>query len=205
MASIFALERLYSLVKPRIEASFSTTAGDPPVTTAHVPCDWGKTRPPVQINAGSVGRVVFVPGNVDGSMGSLNGAKQWAQPAKPLYCMQMPFCVYVWGRGTTNKQDDPTHDHAAFRVLHEVIRQIRRVSWDISLETSPVTIGEPKILKPRAQHGLGVEYLLPCSIEQPILDMLDDTAGWLDVAPAEAEITETLGNYSDTAHVTPED
>lgn len=207
MAVVYALERLYALVKTAVEASFAYTVevdGEPVVRTA-VPCDWGQTRPPVQTNVGTIGRVVFVPGALDGDMGDLAGPKQWPQPAKALYCLNEPFQVYVYGRDPVAKQpNDPLHDHAAFRVLHEVIRQIRLISQNPAIECSPVTLRNPKILKPLGVHLLGREYLLPGTIEQPILDMIDDDALAIDVAPANAELTDALGNRSEVSYVEPD-
>jgi hypothetical protein len=202
MTVIYAVERVYALVKPLIEGSFSTsvTVDDVTTVTKHVPVEWGRTRPPVNVNGGSIGRVVFVPGDVNGDLGPLEAAKQWPQPARPLLTLPYKFGVYVYGRNpAAHKADDPSHDHAAFRVLHEVIRRLRAVTWNPGIATSPVTIGSPKILKPLAQHVLGTEYLVPCSVEQPILDMFDDDPAFLNVAPAGSDITETLGNYTATA------
>ena len=207
MTVVFALEALYGLVKTAVEASFATVSevDDVPVVTHNVTVDWGQTRPQAQINRGPVGRVVFVPGSPDGDMGELAGAKHWPQPARPLYCLPMPFQIYVWGHDpAAQKSNDPKHDHAAFRILHEVIRQIRTITLDGHNTVSPVTLKNPRILKPTAQHVLGREYLLLGVIEQPILDMLDDTPLATDVAPVDGEITDTLGNRSEVSYVEPD-
>jgi len=204
MAVVYALEQLYRFVKVAVEATFAytVTVDGKPVVHVSVPCDWGQTRPAVQTNVGIVGRVVFVPGALDGDMGELVGAKQWAQPAKPLYCLQEPFQVYVYGHDPTAKSaNDPKHDHAAFRVLHEVIRQIRLISQNPAIDCSPVVLKNPKILKPQGVHILGREYLLQGLIEQPILDMIDDDSPTIDVSPANAALTDTLGNHSEVSHV----
>jgi hypothetical protein len=188
MAAVFALESLYSAVKVAIEASWSN----------RVIVEWGQTRPPMQVTAGTVGRVVIVPGSVDGDMGTITGAKQWPQPAKALYCLNEPFQVYCWGHNpAVVRSADLSHDHVAFQVLHEVLRQLFLVSHHWGPVTSPVVIGQPKMLRPLGSCTAGREYLVPCVIEQPILDLFDDDLMYSNVAPGRAAITDTLGNVSE--------
>lgn len=191
MAAIFALENLFAAVKPRIEGSF-TVGGRVLVSVV-----WGRTRPPSSLDVGTIGRVVFVPGALNGDVGEIGGAKQWRQPARALRNLSHKFHVYIYGRSLVEKSDDRAHDHAAFRVLHEVIRQIVAYSTDVSTVGSPVTLASPQLLKPLSVGNLGREYLLPGTIDQPILDMIDDDPDAVNVAPAVADITDTLGDRSE--------
>lgn len=206
MPAIFALESLFDAVKLAIETTFAVTVDDAPVK--RVLCDWGQTRPQVALNRGQIGRVVFVPGGPDGDVGELGGAKQWPQPANPLLNLNQIFCVYVAGHDpTVNAQgsgNDRKHDHVAFSVLHETIRQLWNVSHMPTAEvTSPVRIGKPRLLKPRAQNSLGREYLLLCEIEQPILDMFDDQILTEIVFPRMA-LDDSIGDHHETSITEPE-
>jgi hypothetical protein len=197
MAAIYALESLFDAVKPAIEASW-TLRGD-----KRVQVEWGQTRVPMKINQGTIGRVLFVPGNVDGDMGDLGSAKQWEHPAKALLDLGEMFQVYCFGHNpAAESTSDRSHDRAAWQVLHEAIRQIRLASQQWDAVTSPVRFGKVKLLKPMSVSTRGREYLLNCTIEQPILDMFDDTLPLTDVSPGIAEIGDTLGNETETSTTT---
>ena len=197
MPAIYALEALFDAVKPVIEESWK----------GRVRVEWGQTRPKLKFNQGEIGRVVFVPGAPDGDMGEIIGAKQWDTPAKSLQTLVEAFSVYCCGHARgCEKQEDRKHDRVGFQVLHETIRQIWNASHQWPEVTSPVKFGRPRQLKPLSGDTLGREYLLLCTIEQPILDLFDDEFGVTDVAPGVADITDTLGNRSEqSTSETPED
>jgi hypothetical protein len=191
VAVVFALEHLFNTVKPVIESSFTASG------RVLVPVVWGRGRPPSNLDTGALGRVVFVPGAPNGDVGPLENPKHWPQPARPLQTLMHQFHVYVYGRALREKSVDVDHDHAAFRVLHEVLRQIRVYSTDVGQAGSPVIMRNPQLLKATSVGNLGREYLVPGVIEQPILDALDDDFEYVDVAPANADISDSLGNRTE--------
>jgi hypothetical protein len=202
MSAVWALELLVDAVKPLIEASFTVTTGVDPdvVTTKTVLVDYGKTRPPMSVNVGPIGRVVFVPGSPDGEMGELGGGKQWQYPGdvKGLLNLDETFCVYIYGKNPSkNYQLDRDHDHAG------VVRQIRNVTTGEQSPTSPVKFGKPRWLKPESTTQLGREILLMCSIEQPILDLFDDQI-LSEIVHPKMVLADSLGNYTGTSTTLPE-
>lgn len=205
-SAIYALESFYTALKTAVEATWTKVVGegDDAVVVTLVPVDWGQTRPMNVLNYGDVGRVVVVPGSEDGGMGEVGGPKLWPQPAKSLLCLNETFRVYVYGHDPTALQGpdyDRLEDHAGMRVLHEVLRQIWNVSHNVNVPvTSPVKIGSPRQLRPVGQRACGREYMISGIIEQPVLDMADTIAPFANVAPARSDITDSLGNVSETSH-----
>jgi hypothetical protein len=203
MSAVFALEILFERVQSAVEATWMQGV------TKRVIVDWGQTRPSCELNYGTVGRVVFVPGADDGALGAFTGAKQQLQPARALDNLALKFRVYCYGHNpAAQNSDDRSHDHVAMLVFHEVVRQIELASeywaenystgWDRNMP-GPVTIGEPRILKPQAQHLLGREILLPCMLQQPFLDMFDGSMLFTNVAPAIAHIADMQGEVTENS------
>jgi hypothetical protein len=198
MSAVFALEIFFEQLKAAIEETFLD--GD----TKRVIVEWGNTRVPCELNYGTVGRVLVVPGLEDGTIGGLEGPEQLRQPAMCLDTLAESFRVYCYGHDpTAQNSDDRAHDHVAMLVRHETIRQIRKIGfvivsnysdrWDRNM-SGMVELGTVRQLKPLAQHLLGREYLIPAIIKQPILDMFDGGLPSVNVAPAVANVADTLGD-----------
>lgn len=190
----FALELLYELVKPVIENTWR----------GKVRVDWGQTRVPCQLNHGEIGRVLIVPGSIDGDFGEIRGAKLWQQPAEPLFCLNQTFSVYCYGHDPQAQQSiDIRHDHVFLMVLHETIRQLHNVTHNWPALTSPVVLGNPRLLRPMETHILGRESVMQCSIEQPILDMFDDDDPTFLAHPT-VVLSDSIGIHSEVSYSYPE-
>jgi hypothetical protein len=88
-------------------------------------------------------------------------------------------------------------------VFHETVRQIRKTTTGELSPTSPVKFAKPRWLKPEAQHQLGREILLMCSIEQPILDLFDDQI-LTEIVHPQMRLNDSIGNYTGTSTTQPE-
>ncbi len=197
MPAVFPLESLYDLIKVQIETDFKGL----------VLVDWGQNRLPVNLNLGTVGRVLVVPGGPDGDFGEVRDVTtQWPHPARALYVLHQVFSVYVYAKDPQAQlQEDQRHDHIALLALHETLRAIHLAThkWVAKdapprSHTSPVKIGKPRLLKPMSQSILGREFLVPCETQVPILDMFDSDLLTHLVFPT-AVITDGTGSYSATS------
>lgn len=202
MGAIYAFEALFDGLRALVEPNY-TRAG-----RVLVPVSMGESRVPNVVSDGIIGRVVLVPGLEDGDMGTVTGPQQWPHPAQSLLTWNEAFRVYCWAHdpraAVQDAASDRAHNHAAHQLLHEVIRQLWNVSHSFAPPdgmgvTSPVKIGNPRQLKPLATRSLGREYMIPCVVEQPILDMFDGASDWITIKPVVARISETLGEHTDHA------
>ena len=193
MAVKYALE----LLVPLIAAQLATDWGN----STSVPVVFGATEPRKNINIGTVGRVVISDCDIDGDVGEIEDAEQWPEPADPLFNLKHVFLIYVFAVDTTDIDSAEAQYHMGMKVLTEVLRAVYRATHNDPPKTSQVLMGKPRRIKPEAQLPYGREYVIRCTIAQPILDAFDADFEFVNVAPADADITETHESTTDVAHM----
>ena len=197
MAVRYPLELLIDSVKAQVAEDW----GNPDEPAINVV--FGHKEPRKNINIGTRGRFVFTDCDADGDLGEIGPAKQWPQPADPLFTLYHVFLVYVFAYdpAAAEDEDELAQYHMGMKVLTEAIRAIYNATQKAPQDptrTSPITFGKPKRIKPEAQIQWGREWVIRCTIEQPILDMFDDQLVYRNVAPAVADVTTTHESTIDT-------
>jgi len=188
MGVVFAFESLFAECKKQIESS----------TSARVVVEMGKSRVPAQLNYGLLGRVLFVPGNVDGDLGQIGDSEQWPLPAQGLSQLDEVFTVFVYGHDPQSQiQGDFAHFHVFKVILHEALRQLHNATHHHPAITSPIKYGRARLLKPMETSILGYECMIPCQTQQPIIDAFDGQLT-IDRVHPQMILTDTVQSGSDT-------
>lgn len=155
-----------------------------------VTCVWGRLEPQKGNNVGTHGRIVLVPNAADGSLGAIEDPEQPGRNPRPLYSQSRKFQLFIYGRDETKIASQRANDHIVESLLHNAARNVYLACHHYGEDqvTSPVVLGEPKVLKPAQQLPNGVEYHVPGTVQSAIVDQFDDEPQYVEVHPA-ARIT----------------
>jgi len=146
---------------------------------------WGRLEPQKATNVGTHGRIVLVPNAADGSVGAFEDAEQPGRYPRPLFSQPRKFQWFVYGRDETRISSARANDHIVESLMHELARNVYLACHHYGDDqvTSPVELGEPKVLKPSQQLPNGVEYQIPATVQSAIVDQFDDLAEFVQVHP----------------------
>jgi hypothetical protein len=158
MSSTFALVRLYDAVVARF-----VTDGAGPESPTVVTQSFGWRE--VAKHRLEAGRIVWMPGDPNGALGTFSGAKGASRiDARSLATLGELFTVTVSAVDTT----DRTNEVAQYTATRALMDAWYRAVYLASRGTFTVVSGE--WIKGRAEWGYGMALRLTCTVEAAVLD-----------------------------------
>lgn len=136
-------------------------------------------------------RIVWVPGDPDGSVGAITSAKYPGQNPRSLATLNEVFTCYISSRNPAKPEDE--------RAQYESTRYLFDAWYRASYLAAPgvFAVTDSAWNTSKIERRAGAEIICQCTIEAIIPDAIATTAIAEQVAS-----TATIGAYSETATIT---